>query len=110
MNIDTEKHGEVTVVRVSGSFSFGGDAQLRGEFASLLKNNERHFVLDMSNVAFIDSVGLGETIACTKRIRERGGSITLVLAETGKTREVFTITGVDRAFKVFPSAEAALAD
>jgi len=110
MEISTEKYGEVTVVRVSGSFAFGGDVQLREKFAELLKNDVRTFVLDMSNVAFIDSIGLGETVACTKRIRERGGSITLVLAETGKTREVFTITGVDRAFEVFTSAEAALAD
>ena len=110
MDIDTEKHGEVSVVRVSGSFAFGGDVKLREQFAELLKNDERNFVLDMSNVTFIDSVGLGETVACTKRIRERGGSITLVLAEKGKTREVFTITGVDRAFDVFDSIEAALAD
>ena len=110
MNIKSENHGEVSVVRVSGSFAFGGDVQLQKEFAALLNENRQHFVLDMSNVAFIDSIGLGETVACTKRIRERGGSITLVLAETGKTREVFTITGVDRAFEVFPSVEAALAD
>ena len=110
MDIDSKKHDEVTVVRVSGSFAFGGDAQLRGAFAELLKSGELKFILDMSNVVFIDSVGLGETVACTKRIRERGGSITLVLAETGKTREVFTMTGVDRAFNVFPHVEAALAD
>jgi anti-sigma B factor antagonist len=110
MNIRTEKHGEVTVIRMSGSFAFGGDVQLRGAFGEQLANGERSFILDMSDVAFIDSVGLGETVACTKRIRERGGSIILVLAEIGKTREVFTITGVDRAFKVFTNIEAALAD
>ena len=108
MKIDIATKGKVNILRVTGNLTFGGDAVLRQEVVGLLDGGGRLFLFNLLGVPFIDSVGLGETVACTKRICERGGAIKLVLAEDGKVHQVFKITGLDRAYEIFTDEQEAL--
>ena len=57
----------------------------------------------------MDSAGLGETVACTKRIRERNGIVKLVIPKRAKPDEIFVVTGLDKAFEIYGDEEEALA-
>jgi anti-sigma B factor antagonist len=110
MAIEVRKEGNVIVVDISGRMTIGkADVDLREKFADLLEAGERSFVFDMTQVSYIDSAGVGETVACQKRVREKDGIIRLVMPQQGKVREIFVIAYLDRAFEIFEDQKTALA-
>ncbi len=109
MEIAIRDKGKVDVLDLMGSLAAGGDEALRKTVVERLDAERRLFLFNMLEVPYIDSVGLGETVACTKRICDRGGSVKLVMRGQGKVHEVFEITGLDRAYEIFDDVEVALA-
>ena len=108
MAIEVRKKGDVSVLDISGKLTIGqGDVQLREKFLELLDAGERKFVFNMLRVPYVDSAGLGETVACHKRAAERGGSIRLVMAPRSKPQAVFVLAALDRVFEIHDSVEKA---
>lgn len=108
MDVVVDRKQDVAILSVHGHLSLGADEVLRDQVLGLLKTDAQRFIFDLSAVPYIDSVGLGETVACTKRICERGGAVRLVLRKDGKVHEILRITGIDRAYKIFGDRRAAL--
>jgi anti-sigma B factor antagonist len=110
MRIKVEKIGSICVLRLSGKLTIGdGDRDLRESFRRLLDQGERRFIINMLRLSFVDSAGLGETVACKKRAAEKGAHVRLVVKPRGKPEEVFILTCLDRIFKMFPTEAEALA-
>jgi anti-sigma B factor antagonist len=110
MQIKVDRTGSICILRLSGKLAVGdGDRDLREYTRRLLDEGERRFILNMSRLSFVDSAGLGETVACKKRAAEKGADVRLVLKPRGKPEEVFLLTCLDRIFAVYPSEEDALA-
>jgi anti-sigma B factor antagonist len=65
-------------------------------------------VVDLSDVTFIDSMGLGALLGTMKRFRDSGGQFRLVVPR-GEVRRVLEMTLLDRVFVVDRTREAALA-
>lgn len=108
MDIEVRKRGKVAILHMRGKLDMGqGDVVLRNTFKELLDQGERRFVLDMKEVSWMDSAGLGELIACNKRARERGGLIRLVLSP--KAQEILTISRVIVVFDTYEDVESAIA-
>jgi anti-sigma B factor antagonist len=108
VTIDVEKRGEVCILDIKGEVRFGQPtALLRQTCRQLIERGERDFVLDMLDVPWLDSSGLGEVFACFKRARQVGGAVKLVLR--GKSYSLFTIAQLDRVFEIFDDTEAAVA-
>jgi anti-sigma B factor antagonist len=63
-------------------------------------------VLDLSEVSFVDSVGLGAIIAAIRRVRHVGGDVALVCTRPVLIR-LFHTTGVDRIVTIVATAEEA---
>ena len=86
----------------------GRDLQLlRQKSKELVEQGERVFVLDMLDVPWLDSSGLGEVFASFKRAREVDGEVKLVLR--GKSYSLFTITRLDKVFEIFDDVDSAVA-
>jgi len=66
------------------------------------------FIFNFSATPFVDTSGLGEIVACTKRARERHGTIKFVVPRKSKVRDVIVITMLDRAFEMFTDEEEAI--
>ena len=95
--------------------SFPYRVNLEGETSTLFKTRlkgvvaegGRHVVMDLGNVGFIDSCGLGALISALKILRGSGGS--LVIANVSEPVEaVLRITRLVRVFEVSPSVEDAV--
>ena len=62
---------------------------------------------DLSRTEFLDSTGLGALVGALKRLRAKDGEMRLVCPE-GHVRKVFTITSLDRVFRIHDSLDQAL--
>ena len=65
-------------------------------------------VVNLEEVEFIDSTGLGVLVGALKRMRARGGSLSLVCHQEGLLR-VFTITGLVKVFAIYATVDEATA-
>lgn len=95
-----------TVVEVDGDVDAHTSPMVREAVIKLVDEGHRYFVLDLSFVPFMDSMGLGVVVAVSKRIREHEGSLHIVSASSRITR-VFDISGLRDAYEIYPSPEEA---
>jgi anti-anti-sigma factor len=106
MKVKIRKKGPVVLLYVEGKLTIPKEVELRNVVRDLLRAGERLFVLNMTSCPFLDSAGLGETVACWQRVQEVGGKI--VLVTTGKTYSLFVMTGLNRVFSIYDDEEEAL--
>jgi anti-sigma B factor antagonist len=105
---DVQKIDETTVIALSGELRIGSSTEeLRRIAKRLHGEGVTTLVVDMLDVPWLDSSGLGEVFAIFKRSRESGGSLKLVMA--GKALELFTITELHKVLEIYPDRAAALA-
>ncbi|MCB1052983.1 MAG: STAS domain-containing protein [Acidobacteria bacterium] len=110
MDLKHEKMGEITLIQVSGSIKMGDSAYRFSEYLEkvLQVDSIKKVLLDMSEINYMDSMGLGELIGHLQRFRDQGGRIGLVKP----TKRVFTLlqlSGLDEVFPIFEDRQAALA-
>jgi anti-sigma B factor antagonist len=108
LNATTSKTDGVMVVYLSGAIYFGEEsASLRILLKDLL-NKSSQIVLDLGDVTYIDSGGLGTLVALYASARKIGGDIRL--ARVGRrANEVLQMTKLVTLFEVFDKTENAIA-
>lgn len=89
--------GDCGVLRVAGEVDVDSASALRERTLDLVAAGAVHIVIDLGGVTFIDSSGLGVLVGCLKRLRERDGSLTLVI-DADRVLRVFEITGLTKVF------------
>jgi anti-sigma B factor antagonist len=66
-----------------------------------------HAVLDLSNVQFMDSTGLGALLSCLRMMKAKDGSLRLA-SLTPEVRRLFDMVLMDRVFDIHPDTESAI--
>lgn len=109
MQMKSQEIGNVLVVTALDTRIDAAVAvRFKNRMLELTTTPSERVVLDLSNVEFLDSSGLGAVVGSMKQL---GRARRLDLAGLTPTVEkVFRITRMDRVFRIFPSAEAAVAD
>lgn len=107
MEINVERNGSVAVVAVSGEVDAATAPQLRQQFDELLGESQQEFVIDLSQVSFMDSSGLASLVQLFKRVRIGHGDVRLCGLQPEVSR-VFELTRLHRVFDVFPDRAAAV--
>jgi anti-sigma B factor antagonist len=98
---------EATVVEVSGEIDLHSAPQLRAELLKAVDAAHPKVVIDLAEVTFIDSTGIGVLVGALKRAREKGGALNFCGVQT-RVKRVFEITGLMKALPLFDSRELAL--
>jgi anti-sigma B factor antagonist len=108
MTITERQAGPVTVLALSGKLTLDDAGQLKGKVTNLLSGGKKQIVLNLGDVSYIDSSGLGELVSChTTATREKGA---VKLASVGKKGiELLVITKLNMVFDVHDSESAAIA-
>ena len=75
------------------------DLPLRDLMNDLLTNGQRHFVLNLAGVNYIDSSGLGQLVSIWTSVRNKGGHMTL-LNPSKRVRRLFEITRLNTVFEI----------
>ena len=99
LEIRVSQEGERCVVALAGELDLSTSGHLRTELLQLIDDGCRTLVLDMSELALIDSTGLGVLVGVLKRVLQHGGEMSLH-APRASARRVFDITGLDRVFTI----------
>jgi len=108
MDVTIRHHGHVSIVEVPDRLVRGeATAALERSLSGLLDSGQVRIVLDMARMTFIDSSGLGELMACHRRIAGTGGAIRL-LKPPARILELLDITQLKPLFESFEDEAAAL--
>ena len=109
MEASFDQKGDITVVRAKGKITIGeGDLKLKETIESLLSDGKSQILLDLGEVSFMDSSGVGELVASYTTVKNRGGSLRL-LNLTKKIHDLLQVTQLHTVFDVFDDEAAALA-
>ena len=95
--------GAVSVVDLLGKITIGeGDIVLHDKVKELLDSGRTQILLNLEQVSYMDSAGIGELVACFKKARERGGTVKL-LRPSGKVVDLLALTKLEQVFEVHAS-------
>jgi anti-sigma B factor antagonist len=108
MTIDERKSGDVTILDVSGKILLGeGDVQLKRKIDELIERNETKLLLNLANVPYMDSGGLGEIVRSYTTVKRAGGELKLLNA-TKRISDLLTITKLITVFEIHDDEAAAV--
>lgn len=105
----TRETNGVVIVDFSGRITLGeGSAMLRAIIRELLAKGQKRIVLNLAEVNYIDSSGIGELVSGYTTARNQGGQLKL-LNLTRKVHDLLQITRLFTVFEVFTEESAAIA-
>ena len=108
LNILNKQIGDVSVVALKGRIVLGEESSaLRERIKNLVDDGKKKIVLNMANVTYIDSAGLGTLVAAHISVKKQG--TTLLLSDLGnKFHEVLQITRLLTVFSVYATEAEAI--
>jgi anti-sigma B factor antagonist len=100
MKISTRQVDGVTILDLSGRITLGeGSVQLRDAVRELLAKGQKHILLNLADVNYIDSSGIGELVSAFTTVRNQGGELKL-LKLTKKVHDLLQITKLYTVFDI----------
>jgi anti-anti-sigma factor len=108
VEVQLRSHGRYQVLELHGAVGSDDRQRLREGFFDAIERGSNLFVLNLSHARTMDSLALGEMVACAKRARERGGDLKLVVVPDGIVHALLQLTGLDRVFEIFGDEGEAL--
>jgi anti-sigma B factor antagonist len=108
VKLTTHQKGEVIVVVASGKLTMGeGTSTLRTKIRELVASGSRRIVLNMADVSYMDSSGMGELIAAHTTVTTAGGEIKLLhLAK--RVHDLLKLTKLYTVFEAFEDEASAV--
>ena len=108
MQITERTVGDVMVLDVKGKITLGeGDEILKDKVNSLVNQGQRKIVLNLAEVPYLDSAGLGEVVRAYTTVSRQGGSLKL-LNLTKRITDLLSITKLLTVFDTFDSENDAV--
>ena len=108
MQIDERQVGEVTILDLKGKITLNeGDEVLKDKINSLILQNRKRILLNLADVPYIDSAGLGEVVRTYTTVSRQGGQLKLVNL-TKRITDLLMITKLLTVFETFDVEQDAL--
>jgi anti-sigma B factor antagonist len=109
MKVNVRHYGRVAVVDIPGNITHGeGDVAMKAAVQDLIDSGNTNVILNLEKTAYMDSAGIGELVACHKRVVDKGGRLKLVKMNQ-KVLDLFTITKLIQLFDTFDDEKEAIA-
>ena len=103
MQIDERVVGDVKVLDLKGRVTLGeGDELLKDKINSLLNQGHKKIILNLAEVPYVDSAGLGEIVRTYTTVSRQGGSLKL-LNLTKRITDLLSITKLLTVFETYDS-------
>lgn len=100
LKIDTREVAHVMVLDVHGRIVLGDELDdLRTAVRALVADGKKKIILNLANVDYIDSSGVGELVACFTAVRNAGGELKL-LNLSQKVKDVLHVTKLYTVFDI----------
>ena len=108
MQIEERSVGDVVVLDLKGKITLGeGDELLKDKVNSLVNQGHKKIILNLAQVPYIDSAGLGEIVRTYTTVSRQGGSLKL-LNLTKRITDLLAITKLLTVFETFDAEGEAI--
>jgi anti-sigma B factor antagonist len=108
MQITERQVGDVMILDLKGKITLGeGDELLKDKVNSIVSQGRRKIVLNLAEVPYLDSAGLGEVVRAYTTVSRQGGSLKL-LNLTKRITDLLSITKLLTVFDTFDSEDEAV--
>ncbi|HYV04775.1 MAG TPA: STAS domain-containing protein [Blastocatellia bacterium] len=109
LSIKDRQAGDVTILDLSGKITIGeGSVQLREAVRRMLDEGRKKILLNLGDVSYVDSSGIGELVSSYTTTGNNGGQLKL-LNQTKKIHDLLTITKLVTVFETHDNEETAVA-
>jgi anti-sigma B factor antagonist len=109
IDVKSEDGGGRLVFNLRGSLDLATAPTVRAALTEATEKGSHDLIVDLAQLEFLDSTGLGVLIGAHRRTAERGGSFRLVVGE-GSILRLLNITGLIAVFAVYRTMEEAQHD
>lgn len=100
----------IMVIKPEGRVDTFTSVNLRNQLETLLTEGVSKFVIDLSNVTFLDSAGMAVLVSVLKRARQAGGDVKLVWPKEEPAQRILRLTKFDRVFEMVDAVPEAVQD
>ncbi|MDA2930630.1 STAS domain-containing protein [Acidobacteria bacterium AH-259-O06] len=108
MRIDTRTVNGVTVLDIHGKVTIGeGSVEIRNKVRELLGEGNKNILLNLGDVSYVDSSGIGELVSSFTTVTNQGGQLKLVNL-TRRLRELLAITKLLTVFDCYEDEDTAV--
>lgn len=108
IKIEIKDNNDLKILAVHGDVDVYTSPKVKETINNLIEQEFYKIVVNLENVRYVDSTGLGVLIGALKRLREHNGNIVLVCTNP-QIKKIFTITGLIKIFNIYITDEAACA-
>jgi len=109
LTINQRQSGEVTILDLAGRITIGeGSVQLREAVKDLLNNGKKKILLNLGDVSYVDSSGIGELVSSYTTTSNQGGQLKL-LNLGKKIKDLLMITKLLTVFQTYEDEQEAIA-
>jgi len=109
MNITIEEKASVVFISVKEErLDAHNSGDLKNQMLSLFEDGKTQLLIDLKDVRFVDSSGLGALVSGFKNASSHNGNLKLCNLQP-QVKSMFELTRLHRVFEIFPDAEEALA-
>ena len=108
LRLNTRQVDAVNVIDLSGKITLGTEsAQLRQTIRDLVSEGNNKILLNLGDVSYVDSVGLGQIVSSFTTVSREGGQLKL-LSLTRRVHDLLQITKLTTVFEIFNDEGKAL--
>ncbi len=109
MILKVEEKDEVVIIQVKEErLDAHNSGELKSQMLSLFEEGKNHIVIDLQDVRFVDSSGLGALVSGFKNASARNGNLKLCGLQP-QVKSMFELTRLHRVFEIFSGIEESLA-
>jgi anti-sigma B factor antagonist len=108
LGLEVGEQDGVTIVTARGDLDLASAPRLREAAVARLMAGDKVLVIDLTDLEFLDSTGLGTLVAVLKRARSLDATLALVIGHD-RVRRVFELTALTTAFAIHDTLDDALA-
>ena len=109
LKMSTREVKDIIIIDLSGQITLGDPtASIRDEIRDQLNQGARNILLNLADVSYIDSSGLGELTAGFTTVKNRGGALKL-LSLTKRVHDLMQITKLYTVFDIYDDEKKAIA-
>ena len=108
MQIDVQGRDGAAVVRLNGRLDLLSAPDVKGRLGQVVAQGDRRIVVDLNDVSFVDSSGLGALIGGLKAARQAGGDLRIA-RPAQQAQTILELTTLNRVLRPYATVEEALA-
>ena len=97
-------NNQIQILKPNGILDATTSQELRTQITEFMNSGAKVVLVDLQNITFMDSSGLGSLVLAFKSLRAVDSQL-LICSVNEQIRILFELTGMDKIFTVFPSQE-----